>query len=268
MKCVKCNYENLPGAKFCICCGTPLSNESNKAPTNIAPTTPVATKTSPVAPVATPPVATPVYTPPVAVKKVLSPQEIAIRKAKTKATVFNLLQLLFYIAIIAVILMPLFLENGVKVQSTFKKSSFKEFALFDIIKLLVSGGDKYNPTMLSIIMGVSTAILCFGSAISWTAAFFAKIIKRFDKELHTLSLILTGLSIAVTAAIVPVAYRFSGILKQAIAREANMFVDDIASVNSIFAFVFAGICIALIVIELIFASKEKQSKKHLNEVMK
>lgn len=226
MKCCNCNFENIPNARFCQHCGTPLSTEPPRAKA--------------------------------AAEKRIPDASVSARR---KARLFLLLQLLLYLMIVAGTLLFLFFEKGVRVQSAFREDAYQEISLYSVMGNLVTGGEKYNPTALSIVMGVSAILLAFSSAFFWMVTFITKSIGKFHKESHVMTLIITALNLAAVCLLLPLAYRYSGVLKQICARAANFPVSEVSAVGSVWTFVFSGTILLLIVAELIFASKEKKYRK-------
>lgn len=244
MRCCKCNFESVPSDRFCQHCGAKLEPEHSEPQAN--PGVQPAAVNQPDAK---------------AIANKAADTNAEPKSSKVKARLFLFLQLFIYLAIAAVTVLLIFLENGVRVQAAFSDDAFRECSLFSVIANLITGGDKYNPTAISIVMGVSTIILVFSSAILWMVTFFTKIIKKFHKESHLMTLIITALNLAAVCLLLPLAYRFSGVLTQICAREANFPVSEVSSIGSVWTFVFSGIILLLIIAELVFASKEKKFKK-------
>ncbi len=284
MKCSVCNFENPENARFCASCGSTLPVAAPQAtpPTTPRPTTPPVTQrpaTPPTTPrPATPPTTPRPATPPVTpqpttpptyrfvkpnVNKAVNSPKVKGTKKKEKApiNVFDLLRSFIYFILAALSAAFIFFEPAVRVKSAFNKEVFGDLSFFTVIMNLITGGDRYNPTVISIIMGVAALLLVFSSALFWLITLIAKLIKKSYSESRTMALIFTVLNSIVIAALVPVASRFSGVMNQACALEARILADDVASITSVWGIVFAVLCIVLIIVEKIFASKEKQNTK-------
>ena len=250
MKCSGCNYENVPGARFCERCGERLAPERAEQQAVLGAEAVAERPEAKKAPVNA------------------AGSGRGLKNARGKAGVFLFLQLFLYLAIAAATILFIFFDKGVRVQSSFSTDTFGELSLFSVMVNLITGGDKYNPTAVSIIMGVGVVILAFCIALFWGVVFFTKIIKKFHKESHVMTLIITALNLAAVCLLVPLAYRFSGILTQICAREVNFMAAEISSISSIWSYVFAGCVVLMIAAELIFASKEKKLRKEDKKVMK
>lgn len=250
MKCSACNFENSPNTRFCARCGNPMKSES-RVNSEVG---------MQGAPVSSGPQAKPAYT---GVNSQASMKETVAKprkKANVKAIFLAFFQMLVYAVLAALPVIAIFIEKGVRVQSAFKASVHKDFSLFSIMTDLISGSERCNPTAISIIMGLSAMILVFACTFSWIVALLLKPLKKFHSESHVLALILTALNSISLSVLVPLAYRYSGVLQHICARNANMLAGDVKSVTSVWAFVFAGICVVLVIVELILASQEKKSK--------
>ncbi len=272
MKCRTCNSENSDVARFCEQCGTALEESTSQ-------TIPVQESETASGHIAQSETATiPQNTAAILQNTAAIPQNGAAipqngaavtyinpPKRSDGSGLFVFLQMIIYLALAAGSIAFIFFEKGASVNSLFDSSVSKDFSFIDIITSLIFGTARANPTSISIIMGITAIILTFGSAIFWVTTFFTRAFKKSYHESHVMAVIFTILNSVVIALLAPLASRFSGMLKQACAKKVNMLIDDVGSISSVWAIVFAVICIALIVAELIFASKEKKCHKKSEE---
>lgn len=221
MKCSVCNLDNLPGSKFCGRCGAPLQP------------TPVVKK-----------------------KAELTKEQ---QSEKIKAMVFWCLQMVIYLTFIAGNILILFFEKTIKVNVNFEEFDRPNLSLIETLLGLINGSSRVNPTVVSIIMGISAMVLIMGSSTAWLAVLITKIVDKGHKAAHALALIISFISLPYFALLIPLANRFSKVLLPFSAKALNIYETDIESVISIWLFVFVGIYIALIIMELIFALLEQKA---------
>lgn len=232
MKCNNCNFENKPNAAFCIKCGTKLERIQYSASQQNA----TEKRTKP-----------PVHS-----------SSNNMKKSKLRAKSLAAVQVLIYLMISSLNMFFMFFQNGVRVKCSYSSKAYKDYSFFSVLLKLVSGGERYNPTVISIVIGVSAILLVFSCAFFWLFTAGTKIFGKFHRESHIITLIISFLNLVCICVSLPLAYRFSGILKLVYAREANFPISEITSIYSVLSFVIAGIILILIILECIVLSAEKK----------
>lgn len=231
MKCNNCKCENKSGAVFCKKCGNKLdyAERSDLQQDTLKR------------------------------KAKIKADKPSKKKTELKVKVLASLQVLIYLVIAALNMFFMFFRDGVRVKCSYSANAYKDYSFFSVLMKLISGGERYNPTVVSIIIGVGTLLLVFSCAVFWLFASGTKICGRFHRESHVMALIISFLNLLCMCISLPLAYKFSGILKAVYAREANFPISDITSIYSVWSFVVTGVMLVLIVLECIILSAEKKA---------
>ncbi len=238
MFCPKCGNQLSDGAAFCGKCGTSINKPQQD---NIG--APVAPK--PQQNYVAPPVAKP------------APRKIKEKKEKTTPSIFtknNLIKsvmLLFIILLYAgtafVTVASLLTENTVNAVSLFNEEVVRGMDLNTLLNLLVYGNRVFNPSAISLALGIWSYIIIYSIPVF---ALFAIIGLFASKKVSRLHIVFTFMSILslITMFALSLAPRFIPGLKGAFAVAVGIITEDISRFTFLPIIIIAAIIFVLLVV--------------------
>jgi len=230
MRCTKCSFEIKPNEKFCMHCGEKVSETS--------------------------------------AQEFHVPKKTTLPKSKRDYGELKrcLLKSFVCIVLAAFMVFIVFFPNSITIETTGMETfNNSKFSLFHVIDSLVSGTARYNPSVLSIVMGVTVFISIFAAAIFWLFSAIAAIIRKGEKGLRCIAAIFTFLALGLSCILPHLAYRFVSQFKFIYSRAVGVLVEDIKGISPLFLYIGAGIIVLLIVFMWILISKLKRKEGKVNE---
>ena len=102
-----------------------------------------------------------------------------------------------------------FFPSSVAIKTTGVETfNNSKFSLLHIIGSLVSGTERYNPSVLSIVMGVAVFIFIFAASAFWLFSAAAALMRKGEKGLRRIAVIFTFLALGSACALPHLAYIF------------------------------------------------------------
>ena len=225
MQCIKCGAEVKRGENFCMRCG-----ERIPAPKNLQQESNI-------------------------------PQEPTQPKPKKDYSELKLriLQTIFGIGLAAFMFFFAFFQNSISIETLgIETFNDNKFSLLHVIDTLVHGTERFNPSVLSIVMGVGVFIFVFAASAFWLFSAVATIIREGENGMRRISVILTFIALGTACALPHLAYMFVSPFKSAYARLVGVLQEDMDGVFPLFLYVWAGIAFLLVIATWILASKNKK----------
>ena len=253
MKCTKCGSDLKSTEKFCKRCGERNLENPSQTP-QVTSEPPAAQQSGNVVPIAPPP--------PVAPKpaKTAKPKK-APKQRNIKGFKLLIFQEFTYVVLAAMMFFIAFFEKSLVVETTKSDSLIiGDFSILNAIGNLVFGDDRYNPTVLSIVMGITVSIFIFAAAAFWLFCVIAAILRKGETGMRRMSVILTFGALATVCALPHLAYAFVSQFKLIYARAIHTFPDDIKGITAPLSYIIAAIVVLLIITTWIFASKRKKKE--------
>jgi len=263
MYCPYCGTKLEDNSVFCTDCGKKVNepqvqqtqtttaaggNESPKV------TPAVTTQTAPVKSIPAP---TPKAVPPVIPKPAPAPKPVKVKKEhkpikiNKKVIVTIILAIVLTLVYAAMAVIPFLLldrADTVVVSTVFDDDVFGYFTLEGFAKLLTDGNKLFNPTAISLALGISLHVLTYCVPIFAAISLIASYVNKKSVSLHVLSSIMTTLYAALIAVIAPVSVWLIPNFKDALAVSLKFIMGDVAAVSSTAFIIVAGIMVGLVVI--------------------
>ena len=139
-------------------------------------------------------------------------------------------------------------SDTVVVSTVFDDDVFGYFTLEGFAKLLTDGNKLFNPTAISLTLGISLHVLTYCVPIFAAISLIASYVNKKSVSLHVLSSIMTTLYAALIAVIAPVSVWLIPNFKDALAVSLKFIMGDVAAVSSTAFIIVAGIMVGLVVI--------------------
>lgn len=222
--------------KVNISSDTPVAEKENKPPTEVK-STPVKAN----------------------LKRVKAPGEI-----KTKA-VFSVILVVFYAAAAFLAVSFPFAENALTIKASADVAYTDSYSVAEILGVMTSGNDYFNPTSLSVALGVAVYVFLFAVPVVALVALVTSVINRRFYSLHILFVTVTTLAAGAVAAFMPVVLEFAPGFEQAVMRSKGMFVQQVKSLIFATPIIYAGLLMACVVgtfvVTLIFNQRRKRYEK-------
>jgi len=136
-----------------------------------------------------------------------------------------------------------------------------EFSLLHIIDSLVQGTERYNPSVLSIVMGVTVFIFIFATAFFWLISAITTLIRKGENGMRRMSVILTCFTVWSVCMLPYLSYALISHFKSIYARSLGIQPKNINGVSSIATFIWAGVVVLFIVLIWIFMQKRKGKER-------
>lgn len=232
MRCTKCGAEIKQNKNFCMYCG-----EKMPSPENLRQEYNIPQK--------------PIYPKP---------------KKDCRELRLRLLQTLFGVSLAAFMFFFSLFQNSISIMTTGVETyNDSKFPLFHIIDSLVHGTERYNPSVLSIVMGAGVFIFVFASSAFWLFSASATLIRKGEKGMRRISVILTFSALGSACALPHLAYLFVSQFRYAYARTVGVLPEDMSGVSTIFLSVWTGIAVLLLIATWVVAAKRHELKGKADE---
>lgn len=217
MFCPYCGKENENDSLFCVDCGKQLSEPQPITP---APQTPI--------------------------KKPKERSPLITKEVRNKWLI-ALILILLYTGISALFIILLNLENSIAIKTVFDDDVTKHITLNQLLKAFVSGNKVFNPTTVTLALGVGTYTLIYSVPVFSVIALIGTFSGKKVFGLYTVSSVVTVLSVAATLLIAPLSLILIPDFKQVISASAGIVFNDFDKITFIPIIVFSVLIIALLV---------------------
>ncbi|MDR0287042.1 MAG: zinc ribbon domain-containing protein [Clostridiales bacterium] len=226
MRCTKCGFEIKPNEKFCMHCG-------EKVPETLF-------------------------------QEIYALKEPAPPRPKRDHSELKrcLLWAAVSIALAVFMFFFAFLPNSIAIKTTgIETSNNNKFSLLNAIGSLVLGTERYNPSVVSIVMGITVFIFIFAASAFWLFSAVASLVRKGEKGLRRIAAIFTFLALGSACALPHLAYKFVSQFKFIYSRAVGVLSEDINGVSPLFLYIWTGIAVLLIVTMWILDSKLKGKER-------
>ena len=242
MICAKCGSAIEPTERFCSECGEKIPETLIQPPESLA------------------------QTPEIILEEPLPKKKPASQPLNKNGLALRFFQAFIMLILASGIFLFAFWENSVIVKTTSSENLiFGDFSLLHVIGSLVVGTEQYNPSVLSIVMGITAFIFIFSAAAFWLFSVIALLMRKGENGMRRIAAILTFLALGAACSLVPLAYNFVSQFKDIYTKFAGAYAYEMKSISSPVSYVWAGIVVLLVIAIWIFTFKRKNAEGKVNE---
>lgn len=177
-----------------------------------------------------------------------------------------LLQVFVCIVIAAVLSLFIFFGHAVIVQTVDDSPLLiGDFSLLHVIGSLVFGTERFPPSVLSIVMGVTTVLFAFAAPVFWLLSAAAALLHRGEKGIRRMSVVFTFLSVGSVCVLPHLAYMLISQLERIYANAAGVLLEDMKGITSTLSYIWAGIVILLMVSVWVLLFKRRKGAQRVKK---
>ncbi|MBQ9742871.1 MAG: zinc-ribbon domain-containing protein [Ruminococcus sp.] len=289
MFCPKCGNEIKGQVKFCPKCGrsltpnaqtTPPQNEpapvapAQSAPTAQAPVTPppYPTNNAPQYPVNSTPQApvaynnqkpAPTNTPKPKKQKVKKEKSPVDSKKLLITCVLTLILFCLYALTSYIALALPSMEDTIIVSTISDSDNEIGITLGEMLSVMIHGNRIFYPTAISSALGTITYIFLYSVPVFAGLAFVGSVINKRATSLNIAFSVISLISAAVSALVVPVTVMLIPEFKQLLSINAGVVFNDIGKLSCTKLMIFAGLTVLLVIASIVFSAivKVRRNKK-------
>lgn len=190
------------------------------------------------------------------------PENSHVKRQRDGNLKFLLLQVLICIILAAFMLLFIFFGHSVIIQTVDSENLLiGDFSLLHVIGSLVYGTNRYPPSVLSIVMGVTVLLFVFSAPAFWIFSAATALLRKGENGIRRMSVILTFLAIGSVCALPQLAYLLISQFKLIYAKAAGVLLEDMRGITSPLSYVWAGLVVFLMAACWFFVFKRREGER-------